>query len=404
LYSIVVHDNVEKKIIPIASFLTTCHTTDSIALNLTIIKNFLTQNINQKKFYAVAPIIVVDHSWAMIQSVLKSMNNVTALQYLNWCYAYIVQKENNKKFIFITTVYICSTHMLKIILKHVKKFSKQIPVKVCEALKFCFTLLQNSKTIEQFDIYLEHIYILFNSKYISSVVKYSTDYLRNELLNRETEINFDFYANENLKKYNLNSDHKKTVVQEFHSEEKLTKDSPFTTYYKNKMKDWLPNTNTKSSNLELNEFYSPELFEIIKKKLHIVPLWTGFVFQRINILKVLTRIPNLPVESSFDILKNHILMGQIVMPSIFIGSFCNYLSALYKKIYESKAVSSNFNQKKKPEETEKWKSKKEKKKKKNKDNGYFKKSNVLGASINLLKNKSVLECFDLSKYILFYFL
>ena len=49
LYSLVVHDIIEKKVIPVAEFITTSHTINSIASNLTKIKEILESNITKKK-------------------------------------------------------------------------------------------------------------------------------------------------------------------------------------------------------------------------------------------------------------------------------------------------------------------------------------------------------------------
>lgn len=65
----------------------------------------------------------------------------------------------------------------------------------------------------------------------------------------------------------------------------------------------------------LNEYYCPELFELINKKLYIYPLWTGYFLPKTyslvdNLLKDKqpTRLTNNCVENWFNQLKNNILM------------------------------------------------------------------------------------------------
>lgn len=70
LYSIVAHDPKTQTIVPAAEFITTSHTVTSICQNLILIKDTLEKYIN-KTSYVVAPIIVVNFSWALINSVLR---------------------------------------------------------------------------------------------------------------------------------------------------------------------------------------------------------------------------------------------------------------------------------------------------------------------------------------------
>ncbi len=408
-YSIVVHDNILKNIIPIGSFLTTEHSTDSICLNLTIIKNILIENIGIKE-YQISPIIVVDHSWALISGVLKSFNHISTLQYLNWFFDLIVKKDKEKKFALITTVYICCTHMMKIIIQDTKKIEKKNPTKIKETLEmgkisernrnaliYCFTLLQNSSSIEEFDMILENVYNIFNRKIKSSLVKQSIEIIKNMLILRTDNFKFDYYENEKLNPPSQ-IDNSKNIIQECFDYNNLKKSSPFSSYYFIKIKEFALKECPQADLInETNSFYNPLLFDIIKNRLYIVPLWSGFVFKRIHNLKHLTRASNTPVESSFSILKNGNLNKNKVMSSELIGNFYQTLISKYKKYYEAKAK--QFFDKKSNEDKstkqdyEKWASKR--KKKYSKQAGYYKNSQIFGyANISVHDAEKINNFFD----------
>lgn len=67
---------------------------------------------------------------------------------------------------------------------------------------------------------------------------------------------------------------------------------------------------------EQNEFFSPELFEIIQKYLYIIPLWSGIIIKNCrtvyknNLRNIGSRLTNNPVESYFGHLKNSILLRK----------------------------------------------------------------------------------------------
>jgi len=190
-YSIVFHDLVNKQILPIACFITTSHTINSIATNLSIIKDNIENNIGSNSYLAIAPIIVMDHSWALIGSVINSFNKTTVLIYLIWCFDVYIGQQSYKSNYFVSRIYICSIHMLKIIIKKTKKVANATK-KARNALIFSFTLLQNSIKLREFNDYLEKIYILFNSKYETISMMSSLQYLKDALTLRETNLSFDY--------------------------------------------------------------------------------------------------------------------------------------------------------------------------------------------------------------------
>ena len=93
-YSIVCYDKATKSIIPIAEFSTTSQTQLSISKYLFSIKKLIEGNIGKKKF-ACAPIMVMDNSWTLINSIMEIFNNCKVSQYINWSFEILIKKQDN---------------------------------------------------------------------------------------------------------------------------------------------------------------------------------------------------------------------------------------------------------------------------------------------------------------------
>jgi hypothetical protein len=200
--------------------------------------------------------------------------------------------------------------MLKIIITKVKKLKIDNKYDKKYAFIHSFTVLQTSTTIEQFDLNLEHIYDVFNREFISKEVTESINYMNIQLHTKENELDFDYYKRDFIK----NSDAERISFVQNIELEYVKKNSPFTNYYEEKVKDF---TNKSIFVTKIkNEYYNPILFNIIKNKLYIMPLWAGLIFKTITQFYSLniTRLTNNPAEFWFHILKNKILDGKM-MPS-----------------------------------------------------------------------------------------
>ncbi len=118
LYSLVFRDCRFNSIIPFADYISTSHDQINIAKFLTSIKIKIEQCTKER---VLPRIIVVDHSYALINSIMSSFNNLKIEIYLKWCFDSIF---NNLWAIFnklaLVKVYLCSTHFLKNIIKKSK--------------------------------------------------------------------------------------------------------------------------------------------------------------------------------------------------------------------------------------------------------------------------------------------
>ena len=118
LYSTVSHDRVKKQIIPVFEFITTVHTSESIAKHLKYAIERIEQ-VGTKKPFLIAPIIVMDFSFAIINAVMATINKHTLTEYIQYCFDLLIMDKKNLKTIK-TIVYLCSTHFLKSIIKKTK--------------------------------------------------------------------------------------------------------------------------------------------------------------------------------------------------------------------------------------------------------------------------------------------
>ncbi|RNA20988.1 hypothetical protein BpHYR1_012960 [Brachionus plicatilis] len=104
--------------------------------------------------------------------------------------------------------------------------------------------------------------------------------------------------------------------------ETIKNSSPFTSYYKNILKNYeekLKNSEIKNSGK--NIFFNPKLFWLIENQLYLLPIWSGLIIE--NFKKshpadlsdcFKTRLSNNPVENYFGVLKNRILQNRRVFP------------------------------------------------------------------------------------------
>lgn len=137
LYSIVFHDQKNKCILPIAEFISTAHDHLSISNYLMAFRTKLESNK-----ISIAKSIVVDMSWALINSTMKSFNDCNLANYLNWCYCLLFDNVEKKwENVMKIRLFLCSPHFLKNIIKRSKKVDSESSIR--KSFIFMFTLIQN---------------------------------------------------------------------------------------------------------------------------------------------------------------------------------------------------------------------------------------------------------------------
>ncbi|RNA20752.1 hypothetical protein BpHYR1_015637 [Brachionus plicatilis] len=167
---------------------------------------------------------------------------------------------------------------------------------------FCFTLLQNSVCLVQFENYLLNILNIFTTKTKSSTLHYSLLTMRKELKNRNLDTyDLSIFDNEN----------EPTLAEE----EKAHQEQRQIWKQRKKLLNKIEKSNLES--LEENIFYDPKLFGLIADQLYLLPLWTGIIIENfktnhqneLNEFKN-TRLSNNPVENYFGDIKMKNLLSN----------------------------------------------------------------------------------------------
>lgn len=146
----------------------------------------------EKHSQSIAPLIVTDNSWTLIGAAMKIFNNVEPGKYLIWAYQLLVEFHNQPFELSLsgmmkTRLIFCSTHYLKNLIKETKSIKTEKSNKT--TLIFCFSLLQDSISIQQIKTYLKNIFLVFNSKYHSDLVENSIKVKRKNSITKPSEKN-----------------------------------------------------------------------------------------------------------------------------------------------------------------------------------------------------------------------
>lgn len=352
LYSIVCHDNTKRKIIPVAEFFTTDHHAYNISKYLITIRYNYEQEL---------PLIVVtDNSKALINSVLNIFNKCDITEYLFWCSEIFLKQRTELSKKISVRIYLCCAHYLHNIVYRVKKFNCDNTVK--KFFIFCFTILQNSITIDEIENYLINIYNIFNNEFLDGTVEKSKAIIDQTISQRNLDAELSFLIRD-VEQANKQSD-----VEDF--TDLTNNSSPFKSYFDKKILDYqniIKDLKTQNKNcmaFDKNLFYNPELFKIIQEKLETIVLWSGLIINNartISIQKTLnfkTRLHNGKVECRFKHVKSDLLQKRDdLLPSEYTSITYEDLKFIFKTYYYNgdKSINDidiiNYNP---LSETEKW--------------------------------------------------
>ena len=125
-YSLTVYDKDAKSIFSIGDFITTCHTTTNVSLFLYQIKFIIQKyysmsNGKYKPTFEVPPIIVIDQSWVLLNSILSVFNNLNITEFLNIAFECLIKKDFSRFDQIKTLPYHDSVHLMRNFIKNSKK-------------------------------------------------------------------------------------------------------------------------------------------------------------------------------------------------------------------------------------------------------------------------------------------
>ncbi len=348
LYSAVCNDINKKQTISVFEFVTTSHTSESISKFITFAVNRIQQNPGKIQQFSLAPIVVMDFSFAILNGVLNSINKCSLTEYIQFCYELIFNKKTDLK-MYPTFVYLCSTHFLKNIIKKTKPFKSSVNQDVINQLIFGFTLIQNSITQQEIENNMINIYNIFNNKYLDQTVVYSLKALRTELINRDLHrVNIQNISSPTLTKRNAQFAKHLDLSDDqsfLESNKTIITNSPFKRYFDIFFVNMQQNIDKKTVNLNLkpNPYYQPELFNIIRKQMYIIPLWSGIMIYKCQLMypdsfeRILSRLSNNPAEGWFGHLKNDLLENETVLASQLATILYERIQAKFIEFYQTKS-------------------------------------------------------------------
>jgi hypothetical protein len=76
--------------------------------------------------FKVAPIVMKDFDWALINSLLMVFNTCDAIFYVNWCYDILFERTKSIKIYnrMSSIIHLCGAHWIKQTVKKIKKRNK----------------------------------------------------------------------------------------------------------------------------------------------------------------------------------------------------------------------------------------------------------------------------------------
>jgi hypothetical protein len=253
--------------------------------------------------------------------------------------------------------------------------------RVIKAFLFCFSILQNSRTIENFIEYLRYTFYFFCSEFCHDLFFRAYHQIKNQIADRNIVIFVYSSVNSNNKTLNQ-------AEEEINFTKTIKNSSPFTVYFNDLRKKFEKEMNQQSksssgNSLKANFFYCPELFDKIDNLLHLLPFWSGILIEKLDLPSKLalrnpddfnlTRFTNNPVESYFKIIKNHYFRNESQMPSQIASSLYKRVISTYFMYYKSAKVSfsKSIHETNADLSKETWESHSSKKTKKGVTKGYY---------------------------------
>jgi hypothetical protein len=215
------------------------------------------------------------------------------------------------------------------VIKKAKSIIKDDKIK--QTFIFSFSLLQNSTSLNEFNKHLEKIFILFKSQTLNSLVTDALIDLNESVVHRNISKAWSFIGEENTSTVHETPEYDESYESE--CESSLKKSSPFTKYFLNVIENFKLSSKCELFGSIPNEYYFPELFEIIKNYLYVLPLWTGIGLTNNGSMNTTTRLTNNPVENWFHHLKYDLILEEKIFPNQFATILYEHIRAKYVKFF-----------------------------------------------------------------------
>eukprot|EP00112_Aurelia_sp_Birch-Aquarium-sp1_P007867 Seg1859.4 transcript_id=Seg1859.4/GoldUCD/mRNA.D3Y31 product="Histone lysine demethylase PHF8" protein_id=Seg1859.4/GoldUCD/D3Y31 len=284
-YSLCVrHPYEESPPLPVAEYVSSSHTTESIRRMITTLREKERLIFGGK---CVQPaLILTDNSLAMIMACLSEFNQETVKQYIDRTFDIVCGKASADK-LSLTFLHICYAHVMKNNKTMLDKFIKNRPGRptsqVREFSMRFFARLVECRRLEELEDLVGHGYVVFNSKFLTSNVTTALSSIERSI-NEYPQV---YEALDDLEKKSeeqKEEDYEENDSQaQMNDEESLintgSEEANINVFWNRCIQNSLHKTVTKLPFTEapiLNIYHNPMYFKYLReKKLPTVTLWTN---------------------------------------------------------------------------------------------------------------------------------
>jgi len=301
-----------ESIIPIVEMITSEHDIPSICILLKRYRHFIETN---RRKWPLFKVVVVDWSWALINSLMNEWNRLDVTDYLKQVYSCLDKGLPMNDTLLI--VHTCCAHFMKRVSSYIhKKFPKCIGIKTF-VLECLAIMLMSTEILELDEIFKEFITILL----VPDAQKTEISITRLQEFHKKSYIIDEIEDTEESEDFEDDS-----LLTNNKNENRIFTASPFFTRYNNiyvKVKEQVQIDDDIT-----NKYYNWEIAEYITYKLMpFAPMWTSILLS--SVIPGVARLSNAYVESYFNIVKKEILQGEVNLKiGRFINKMKNYNSSL----------------------------------------------------------------------------
>jgi hypothetical protein len=344
-FSMVCNDKRKNKCIPVFDFIAELNSKEQLVkyFNLALSnlsKHFTKENTeeNLKKF-KIAPIIVTFFSSVSIDSLMFTFNSMQIDNYLTWSFN-ILKNDNpisENTNMVNTCIYVSAKSFMNYFIHNLREVN-HLNVNNKVLAVYCISLLQNCISFDLAGITLIHIQNIFLSRYKTSRVINSYNFIINQAkVQKLDRINYNDLLLDKIHYDKNQFNHKFEYI--FFEEKLHFPNSPFEKYFRKLLKSSELNLNIQK-NSQNNDHFCSEIFDLILENLSTLPFWSALLLNhfQIKFSSIFSQIPfshltNEPVRTYLSILKNHLLKNKSFDTSSIVSALYPEIKRIYNKHY-----------------------------------------------------------------------
>jgi hypothetical protein len=235
--------------------------------------------------------VEVDFSWALIHSILLAFNNTDIVKYLQVCW----QMRSTCHEFEDTVIHLCAAHFIHMIMGKCKNIKDK---GVRSFFGYCIGLLQNATNMKDIEDVFLSMNVVFCMPYQNNDYDEKLDYLKQRITKEK----------ESLDEHTISEEDDEWSTDDFtDSSVPLYQRSPFYEHFQHLKDESDEKMAADSDSIDGdNEYFRPDLMDIIMKYMGYVPMWTGLFIYK----EGLTRDTNAIAENWFRIVKHDILQRK----------------------------------------------------------------------------------------------